>query len=316
MREWTKLNAAAQRFGILLFEDFSMHCLANTVEPLRAANRLGGNSFYHWEFLSLDGSPVTSSSGLTVAAAKPLNASHGDLLVVMPSYRYLDHSSQKVIAALRSAAGRFGKLAGLDTGSWLLAAAGLLDDRKATIHWEEFDRFAESFPGVEAERERFVIDGDRITCGGAHAAFDMILELIGAHLGQALRLEVATLFMSPEAAGPATSMPARSRSVAQALALMQGNLEHPLPIPVLAKRVGRPMKDFERRVTRELGATPAIVYRRMRLIHARKLIMESELSVSEISLRAGYENASAFTRAFRTEFGTTPREMRNGQNKF
>lgn len=313
MRSWINQNAAPQQVDVLLFEAFSNHCLANTVEPLRAANGFAGREIYRWRFLSLDGGIVASSSGMPVASHGRLAEASGDLLIVMPSYRYADHASVAASRALRAAAGRYKVMAGFDTGSWLLAAAGLLDGRQATIHWEVLDRFAEAFPEVRSRRERHVVDGNRVTCSGALAAFDLIMELIGERHGQALRLEVATLFMAPEATGghgPQEGVLARSRTVARAVAVMQENLEVPLTISRIARAVGRSQKDLETRMRGQMGATPQAVYRRLRLIHARKLVLESDMAVAEIALRCGYQDASAMTRAFRQEFGDTPRGLR------
>ena len=84
-----------------------MHCLANTIEPLRAANSFAGRKIYDWRFLSLDGGPVTSSSGLSVAAHEKLADHRGDLLVVMPSYRFLEHASAETARALRADGDQF-----------------------------------------------------------------------------------------------------------------------------------------------------------------------------------------------------------------
>ncbi|MCI2399970.1 GlxA family transcriptional regulator [Aliiroseovarius subalbicans] len=309
MRSWAKQHAAPQQVDVLLFDEFSALCLANTVEPLRAANALAGLDLYHWRFLTLDGGPATSSSGMQVTAHGRVGDCRGDMLIAMPSYRFQDLAGPTA-RSLRAASKRWHTMAGFDTGSWLLAAAGLLDGARATIHWEELEQFAEAFPEVDVTRERHVIDGNRVTCSGAQAAFDLMVALIGQRQGQALRLEVATLFMSAAAAGPQDAPLARNRSVARAVSEMQTNLEHPLTIREIARRVGRSQKDLEARVAQELGATPQAIYRRLRLISARKLVLESDLPVAEIALRAGYQDASAFTRAFREEFGQTPRQMR------
>lgn len=311
MRNWKNQNAAPQRVGVLLFEAFSNHCLANTIEPLRAANGFAGRAIYDWQILSLDGAPVTSSSGVQVAAHMSLAQHSGDLLILMPSYDFLSHATSATARHLRAAAKRFATIAGFDTGSWLMADAGLLQGRRATIHWEELERFAERFPDVQAFRARHIQDGDRVTCSGAMAAFDLMLDLIGERHGQALRLEVAALFMSPEGAEPQDGVLSRSRSVARAVGLMQANLEAPLTIARIAREVGRSQKDLEQRIKRDLGTTPQAVYRRLRLLMARKLVLETDLAVSEIALRCGYQDASAMTRAFRGEFGTSPRALRS-----
>ncbi|UWQ28694.1 GlxA family transcriptional regulator [Leisingera sp. M523] len=311
MRSWAKDNAAVQQLDVLLFDAFSAHCLANTVEPLRAANTFAGRRAYAWRFLTLDGRPAVSSSGMEVRAHGKLGDCSGDLLIAMPSYDFLRHATVAAARALKSAAHRYKVVAGFDTGAWLLAEAGLLDRRRATIHWEELSRFTETFPEVQAERARQVMDGNRITCTGALAAFDTMMELIGEHHGAALRLEVAMLFMSPEATETQDPILARSKSVARAVAMMQANLEAPLPIAAVARQAGRSQKDLEARMKAELGATPQAVYRRLRLIQARKLVLETDLSVSEIALRSGYNDPSALTRSFKAEFGATPRSLRN-----
>ncbi|TCL01588.1 AraC family transcriptional regulator with amidase-like domain [Shimia isoporae] len=313
MQNWEKTSAAPQHIGVLLFEGFSNHCLANTVEPMRAANMLSGKTLYDWSFLSLDASAVQSSSGLPVAPHDRLDAARGDMLVVMPSYGFRDHAGWRTQAALRAAASRFPTLCAMDTGSWLFAEAGLLDGHKATIHWEELTNFAERFPDVEAVRERFVIDKDRLTCSGAMAAFDLVLHLIGQTQGQALALEVAQLFMTRDSArshsGGAT--PA-GRIVNRALAVMQEHVENPLPIPEIARRAGVTQKTLDARMKAELGASPTTVYRRQRLTLARKLISDTDLSIAEIALRSGYMDPAAMTRAFKTAFGTTPSRIRQG----
>jgi transcriptional regulator GlxA family with amidase domain len=299
-------------FDFLLFDNFSNHCLANTVEPLRAANMLSGKQLYAWRFLTLDGTPATSSSGMQVTPQDALANTQGDLLAIMPSYGFRAIDGPEITTQLRRAARHYRKLAGLDTGSWLLARAGLLEGYTATIHWEELSSFAEEFPDIEVKRERFVLDGDRITCSGAMAAFDLTMHLISEAHGTMLAIEVAQLFMTRDSArSHASDQRVGSKSVNRAISLMQANLEHPLPIAAVAKHVGCSQKTLETRMKAELDAGPQAVYQRLRLNLARKLVAETDQSVSEIAGRCGYENASAMTRAFKREFSITPRDLRN-----
>ena len=299
-------------FDFLLFDNFSNHCLANTVEPLRAANMLSGKQLYDWRFLTLDGTPSTSSSGMQVTPQDALANTQGDLLAIMPSYGFRAIDGPEITTQLRRAARHYRKLAGLDTGSWLLARAGLLEGYTATIHWEELSSFAEEFPDIEVKRERFVLDGDRITCSGAMAAFDLTMHLISEAHGTMLAIEVAQLFMTRDSArSHASDQRVGSKSVNRAISLMQENLEHPLPIAAVARHVGCSQKTLETRMKAELEAGPQAVYQRLRLNLARKLVAETDQSVSEIAGRCGYENASAMTRAFKREFAITPRDLRN-----
>lgn len=308
MQTSTKSDRWGASFDILLFPSFSNHCLANLVEPLRAANTLSRSDFYQWRFVTVDGAPVESSSGLQVAPHMALDQGQSDTLVVMPSYGFRDLDQAGMPRVMRQAARRYRCLMGLDTGAWLLARAGLLDDRRATIHWEELTGFAEAFPQVNVLRERYVLDGDRITCSGAMAAFDLVLHMISVQHGALLAVEVAQLFMTRDSAR--SHARSGTRLVDRALALMQARLEDPLPISGVAKQLGVTQKKLEGRMQAEMQATPQQIYRRLRLNLARKLVCDTDLSVSEVALRSGYENASAMTRAFKAEFAVTPRAMR------
>lgn len=313
MPNWKTPPIETQRIGVLLFDRFSNHCLANAVEPLRAANMLSRHRLFDWTFLSLDGAGVTSSSGLDIRPAMALgHETAGDILFVLPSYDHLLHANARTSRALRAAARRYRLVAGFDTGSWLLAEADLLTGYRATIHWEELPAFRERFPQVETLRARHVADRDRLTCSGAAAAFDLVLDLIGRHHGEALAQEVLALFMQTGEAAPRQTQKRYSRLVARALALMQENLEEPLPVPDLANRLGRSQRQLEARMRTELGAGPRRVYLRQRLSYARKLAEETRLSIAEIAVRSGYGDPAAMTRAFRAEFGLTPSAARAG----
>ena len=306
MPNWTKSTSETETFDILLFDGFSNLCLANTIEPLRAANMISAKPLYHWRILTLSGEPATSSSGLRVTPDAHLGRQTGAVLAVMPSYGFRELAGWRTQAALRAAAARYPVIAGLDTGAWLMAVAGLLAGYRAPIHWEELTSFAERFSDVDVLRERFVIDRDRITCSGARAAFDLTYHLIGDTHGQALALEVGQLLMArnKNASGELTT-------VDQAISLMSANLEQPLKIAEVARHCGQTQKSLETRMQSTYGASPRTIYRRLRLNQARKLSRETDLSVREIALRCGYDDPSAFTRAFKSEFGATPRDLRS-----
>ena len=312
MRKWIRTPKRPQRLNVLLFDQFSNHCLANAIEPLRAANTLAQETAFEWRFLSLDGAAVTSSSGLPVQASSALsNAETADALLVISSYGFLDHATPDCQRALRAASHKHTVLVGLDTGSWLLAAAGLLEARRATIHWDEADAFQETFPEVDATRARLVLDGDRWSCGGGMTAFDLALRMIARTQGEALRVEVEALFMAGQSprSGRGDPMP-QNAVVSAALGLMRDNLEEPMAIPQIAAALSVSVRRLEALFRADIGATPLRTYRRLRLASARRLVEQTGLSVHEIALRCGYEDPSAMTRAFRDEFSATPSDLR------
>lgn len=298
--------------ALLLFDGFSNLCLANAVEPLRAANTLARRPLYSWRHLGLTAETVRSSSGLPVQPERLGAQAGGDYLFVMPSYGYVGLDTGALRRALRAAAGRFGTLAGLDTGSWLLASAGLLDGRRATSHWDILTHLAEAFPEVAVVDDRFVIDGDRISCGGATTSLELMLALIEAHHGPALALEVAALFMYGERdprIDPLHHMPPQ-RTVQAAAALMRRNVERPVDIGEIAKGLGLGRRALELAFQSHAQVTPARAYRRIRLNEARRLLEETRQGVAEIAGRCGYTDATAMTRAFGREFGLSPRALR------
>lgn len=314
----TQENAPPRSIGVLLFPSFSNHCLANAVEPLRGANMLSRRNLYDWQFLSLDGVDVASSSGLTVhPQARLSDHPGGEYLLVMPSYDFERHANSALARSLRAAAGRFRTVVGLDTGSYLMAAAGLLDGRRATIHWDEMETLAERFPEVDVTEDRFVIDGDRISCGGTTTTFELMLHLIDAHHGAMLRLEVAALFMHGEAdprADPLTRL-SRDRLVQAAVSIMRRNIEVPLPIGEISARLRLSQRGLEASFERETGKPPQAIYIALRLRQARILAERTTLSIGEIATRCGYENASAMTRAFKSEFGIPPSKLRHAAER-
>ena len=298
------------QISILLFDRFSNHCLANVLEPLRAANDLSSQQVFEWNIVVLGGQRVRSSSGLRLEGDAQLADMRGDILMVMPSYGFLTHANVTSSRALRAAARRFDILAGLDTGSWLLAAAGLLDGYRATIHWDELDRFSERFSDIDVQKEAVIYDRDRITCGGASTAFALAMQMIEKQHGAALRLRVEHLFSGAYAQRPVR----RGGIAARAVDLMRAHIEEPLQIAQLAQQLGRSQKHLEQQMLARLGAAPQVIYRRIRLERARQLSLDTTISVAEISVRCGYQDASAMTRAFRSEYGTTPQALRRASS--
>lgn len=302
-----------RQIAILLFPQFSNLCLANAVEPLRAANTLSRKQLYQWHFLALDTGPVLSSSGLPVTPAMTLSdLSQTDYLCVMPSYGHRNFARTPILRRLRAAAGRSGALVGLDTGSLVLAAAGLMDGYRATSHWDVLTEFEESYPEVTVVRDRFVIDRDRLSCGGATTTMELMLELIAQHHGPMLSLDVGALFMHGERPGAGPHLPgvAGDRVVRAAAALMRRHLEQPLSIPEIARRLGLSQRGLEQRCQAAAGRSPQSLYALIRMSEAQRLVQDTSLSVAEIAGRVGYADASAMTRSFRSTFGLSPRAMR------
>lgn len=310
---------SAKDVAFLLLPGFSTLCLANAVEPYRAANTLADRTLYRRLLASVDGGAVASSSGIRMEVDAALSdLPPCDTLFVISSYGYDAVASPAFNARLLRAARGARVLAGLDTGAWLLARAGLLEGYEATIHWQELARLQEDFPSVHASEKRYVIDRDRITAGGATTVLDLMLRLIREDHGDALALDVMRLFLydterpddGPQRGLPGTPSVAAAPQVAHAIAVMEHAVEHPVTLPEIARRVGCSQRQLERRFKAALGVSPVRYYRDLRLAAARRLMQESPLSLAEVAARCGFNSPAAFSRAFRQHFGTAPGEAR------
>lgn len=297
-------------------------CLACAVEPLRAANNYAEAQLYRHQLVSLDGSPIQSSSGITIQPSQSLGElGQEDLLFVVSGYNYRHFCGQRTLGAIRTAARAAKIVGGLDTGAWLLAEAGLLDGYEATIHWQELNLFEEAFPDLNLSLDRFVVDRNRITCGGATSALDLMLTLIREDQNEALALDVMNLFiyeshgqedMSQRGARFAP-FAARAPLVVAALEEMEKNIEEPVPMEAIAHRINTSPRTLDRAFTKEMGISPGRYYLYIRLKTARSLIAETNQSMAEIAARTGFSSAATFSRAFTKQFGAPPRDFRRGR---
>lgn len=295
---------------ILLFSGFSNMVLACALEPLRAVRDLMPGAV-SWQVLTLSDAPVHTSSGLSLTPDGPWeDTGKCDLLIVVASYDYAAQTGAVTNAGLRKMARRAGITAGVDTGSWFMAAAGLLDRRRATIHWQTTAEFAETFPRVDTTHARYVKDGPYWTAGGAAATLDMMLELIEERFGPGIAFDVSTLFVHDAARHEAGRGPDRlnargTPALRTTVTRMVETIETPLPLAQLAREVGMSERTLTRLFTDELGMAPGKYYQSLRLARARDLAASGQASVSEIALRTGFASAATLSRAFSAHFGQT-----------
>ncbi len=312
-------EAAPLSLDLLITPDANLLSVAATLDPLRAANRIAGRALYSWRLVSPDGAPPPLGAGVAppVAGAFDPAAAH-DALVVVSSFEVERHATPALLAALRAAARRRRAVGGVEAGSWLMAKAGLLEGRRATTHWEDFEAFALRHPEVDVRPDRYVIDGPRFTAGGAAPALDMMLALIRARQGAAFALDVASVFVYGESLpgeAPQTSvslgrLAERAPRLAAAVREMAARLDAPLPVPAIARRAGASERTLEAEFRRVLGTTPRGYYLALRLGEARRLMRDGAAPVTEVAAATGFGSASAFARAFRARFGESPTAVR------
>ncbi|MEY3960459.1 MAG: hypothetical protein RIR14_1113, partial [Pseudomonadota bacterium] len=179
-------SAAPRRFVFLLLDRFTMLSFAGAIEPLRIANRVSGQELYSW-VLAGEGDLVACSNGASFKLDIGLDEiERDDTVLVCGGIDVQRASSKGVLNWLRREARRGVTVGGLCTGAYTVAKAGLLDGKKATIHWENQDGFIEEFEQVKLTKSVFVMDGNRWSTAGGTSSIDLMLKVIAADQGEDL----------------------------------------------------------------------------------------------------------------------------------
>lgn len=308
--------------SVLVLPECSMMSVACTLDPMRAANRIARETVFEWQVLTLDGEPVSLTCGLPVVADMKLDdTSPADVLIIIAGYNSDIHANDKCIAKVAKGAFEYAGIGGVEAGSWVMARAGLLNHHKATTHWEDMEDFAASFPDIEVLPDRFVIDEPYFTTGGASPAFDLMLQLIRSRRGMAFAMEVASIFIyadaqkSSDAQGVVSlgSLNTVSSSISEAIKLMEAHLDNPMQIREIASRLNISVRSLETLFQSTFSSSPGKFYRNLRLQMARRLLVETGLSIQEITLRTGFSSTSAFSRAVTNHFGKSPIQLRKSR---
>jgi AraC family transcriptional regulator, carnitine catabolism transcriptional activator len=306
--------------AFVLVPKFSMIALYGALEPLRVANRFAGPTF-SWRFVSADGLPVAASNGIPVSASGDLSSiGRPDMAVISASYEPEKAVRKPMLSALKGLARRRVLMAAIDTGPFLLAEAGLLDDYRATCHWESLPGFRESYPRVQAEQALYVTDRDRMTCAGGAAAIDMMLDWIGRLLGRPLAVLVADQLVHYRSSETprAARLPAAARygttdaRLLRIITAMEEQGEDPLDAAALARLAGISIRQMERLFARHLKERPMGFFLKLRLEKAERLLTYSTMPVSEVAVACGFSSLPLFSRSFRTRYGRPPSALRSG----
>ncbi|OSZ56726.1 AraC family transcriptional regulator [Streptomyces pharetrae CZA14] len=303
---------------VVVFHEVQSLDVTGPVEVFTGAEQHVPGS-YRVRTASLDGGPVRTSSGLTLVPDGALADAADPHTLVVPGGRGTRHPDPRLVDWLRRHGPRAERLVSVCTGAVLLAAAGLLDGRRATTHWAYCDTLARNHPAVEVDPEPiYVRDGDVATSAGVTSGIDLTLELVEEDLGRDTALTVArhlvvflrrpgnqAQFSAQLAAQTARREPLRD--------VQQWISEHPaadLSVAALAARARLSPRHFARAFRAETGMTPGRYVDRVRLEHARRLLEDTACGVEEVSRASGYGTPEAMRRAFVRALGAAPAEYR------
>ena len=302
---------------LIVTPKFNLSASVGFLDPFRAANYLEGRSKFGWVVASEDGGSCLASNGLNLETTSlaEVQSTPFDMVVVSSSWSPEGNKSSRLRAALWRWYKAGSALGGLDTGAFILAEAGMLDGRRATVHYEHLDAFSELYPNIKASEDICVFDERVMTCCGGVASVDFALAIMRETHGDALANSVARYIFKSRVRPPETRQNSElseplGRKVPQiiknAIDTMEANLETPLSIPEICAAVGISQRQLNRLFVRFVGHSPSLYYRDIRLDRARGLVTQTELALSQVALASGFASQVHFSRAYHDRFGLPP----------
>ncbi|TFI46848.1 GlxA family transcriptional regulator [Diaphorobacter sp. DS2] len=303
-----------RQVGFILEDGFQVMGLA-ALSAFELANAELGREAYRLTVMSESGGAVRSSLGIrveTVALADP-----PDTLMVLGELL-----PRPITPALRAYIARAGgesrRVAGVCTGAFALAEAGLLDGRSATTHWAHARRLQERFPAIRVEEDRiFIVDGNVWTSAGMSAALDLTLALIeddhGAALARTLARKLVVYHRRPGGQSQFSALlelEPRSDRVRRALIYAREHLRDPLPVETLAEAANLSPRQFSRVFREETGQSPAKAVELLRLEAAKAMFEDGHHPMDVVARETGFADRDRMRRAFLRAYGQPPQSLR------
>ena len=305
----------ALHVSFLMLPEYTLSAFSNAIGILRMANRLTDRALYTWSVHSLDGQSVISSAGLELTIDGSLaDATDANILMVCGGYSVKKYCNKLLTDGLRKMAKRKIPIGGIDTGTYALAVAGLLDGYRCTIHWENLSSLREEFPRLEITSSLFVIDRDRYTCSGGISSIDLMLNLIACIHGHQLVQEISEQFTcdrvrtekDAQRAPLKYLIGASQPRLVDAVTLMESNIEEPLTLDEVADYVGISRRQLERLFNRYLHCATSRYYLELRLSRARLLLLQTSIAVIDVAISCGFSTAPHFSKCYSDLYGKPP----------
>ncbi|WP_158904889.1 GlxA family transcriptional regulator [Burkholderia sp. L27(2015)] len=330
------IDAPIRRIDVLAFSDVQLLDVAGPLQVFATVNDIartrGLPAPYLPRVVAPGGASVVASAGLGLLTHPlPTAQEPSDTLIVAGGYGVHAMSRDAhLVAWLREHAARSRRVASVCTGAFLLAAAGLLDERRAVTHWTRCAELAQRYPAVRVEADPiFIRDGTVWTSAGVTAGIDLALALVEEDVGRALALEVArhlVVFLKrpggqaqfSAALSMQTAMQTSTQSGMQSAAdrfadlhaWIANNPSADLSVPALAERVGMSERSFVRHYRGATGSTPARAIEQLRVEAARRALGDTAQPVKRIAARCGFGSEETMRRSFLRVVGVTPQAYR------
>ena len=307
------------RVAVLALDDLVPFDLGTPTQVLGAARNVAGRRLYSVQVCTPGGAPIRTAAGFAVHPEHGLEALGEADTVIVPGIHGGDPMDDgtldpKVAEALQACAEAGRRLVSICTGAFVLAAAGLLDDRPATTHWWHAERFRRLYPRVRLDPGvLFVDDGDVLTSAGVGAGIDLCLHLVRRDHGAEVANRAARRCVVPPWRDGGQSqfierpLPALDGTTTEPTrAWILQRLGEPLDLAAMAARAKMSVRTFTRRFREETGLSPGAWLVRQRIERARHLLEETDLSVDRVARDAGFGTAASMRQHLRSALGVSP----------
>jgi len=317
------------KVGILLWPDFTLLALSGFIDALRLACDVGDRSrqrLCRWDVMAAQPQPIRASCGLPVIPTSPLAdpGAYHYIVVVSGLLERIDEAPSGALDYLRRAAALDIPLVGLCTGAFVLAAAGLLEGRRACVANYHYREFRERFPAIpQVHDQLFIADRGRITCAGGAASIDLAAHLVRLHCGADRAVKLAHTMMVDQLRRPTSAQRVLypdhetigDPRVTRAIALMEQHLSARITVAEIARLAKTSERQLERAFREALAVSPSDFFKTLRLKRGHWLITHTAEPISQIAYECGFADHSHFTRQFRQAYAVTPLQARLAQRQ-
>ena len=313
------------RVGFILSPRFTLLAFAGFIDGLRHAADEADFSrqiYCHWKVVAPTPDPIAASCGVEVLPHEvfPDPRTFDHLVVVGGLLPFCLEHPPETFSYLRTAHDANVSIVGLCTGSFIIAKAGLLDDRRCAVDAPHLKQMQGLFPRVRPDSDSSYVEEENIvTCRGGTTALDLVIALIEGRCGRARAIKgVTALHMDPIYA--AHRLPHRpyvhltasgNRKVERAVEFMEKHIAGPLSIATLSRQLDCSPRELNRLFSKYAHKPPSAVWRDMRLEHGHWLLVNSSRTVTQIALECGFSDGAHFSRWFRKTYGEAPVAFRD-----
>jgi len=283
---------------------------------LFALSRPEFDNWYRFSVVKAEAGPMRAVGGITVEADADLDVLQEASLIIVPGWRGADAPVPDALCkALKAAHDRGARVASICSGVFVLAAAGLLDGKRATTHWNYTDKLAQKYPSTVVDPDVLFVEDDRVfTSAGSAAGLDLGLHIIRNDYGAQVAATVARRLVLPAQRDGGQRQfvprPEPKARVGSGISSVQDHIRSKLdeewPVDRMASTAATSERTFTRRFSEEVGLTPLNWLKGERVARAAELLENSEVPLSDVWIACGFGSAETFRREFRKAIGVPP----------